>query len=77
MTEQIVSSSQGICPHCGGLDSEFMGSDQYDDIVSEDYTCIDCDKDFVENYEIVYYETVYDDENEDTPVVNKKTNVRW
>lgn len=54
-----------------------MGLDQYDDIVSEDYTCIDCDKDFVENYEIVYYETVYDDEIDDTLVRNKKTNVRW
>lgn len=77
MTEQVIFDSRGTCPYCGSFNLDYVGSDQYDDIIGEDCTCIECGKDFVENYEIIYYETVYDDENDDTPVGNKKTNVRW
>lgn len=77
MTEQIVYDSEGICPYCGDYDPEFLYSDQYEGIVTEDYECTNCNKTFTENYEIIYYETVYDDEIDNSPVGNKKTNTRW
>ena len=77
MVERVMDSTRGYCPYCGNSDIEYQNTEYDGETQHEEYVCIVCDKEFVESYEVRYYQTVYDDDVQEEAKEVNKTNVRW
>lgn len=58
---KIVNNLPGYCPYCGSTNIDLESHSYYDDCFEQYYICLNCKRDFIENYELVYIsKEVYD-----------------